>query len=648
MDARTNRHVALAWAPAVAAALALGGCASLKPEASDTSGAGGTGGTGNCSIAISALVPSSFDGLQAGASLRLRVQGAVSGRTPDVFSWSWSAVFADGEEVPVSSPIPAQPSIAEIPVDRAGTYTLHAELVAGGGASAAAGGGGGSGGNSSGPKCSGDRTVPVAAVGGRLASFRLRVTPPAASGLPAQEMERQVTGGTASGGNALALAPGITVPLDVRSEGSDASNQALAAYVRLTDVASGAVLEGRSATAGLASLRVPPGMYEMLVVPDGDVAPALFPARSAGLLAASPAVMDAGVAVTGHVVDATGAGVAGVTVALRAGALPSTRAVSDAGGAFQVRARPGTFGVTVVSPLPGGTLEATLPEAGGLTLAAGAAPLDLRIALAAVTPARAQITVAAAAASSLGAAARVTLQSAAPVDPAATLSVGAGGPPLAMSGLVRASFTPASGGQVVADGLPRAAYVVTVYPGDASTEDALTVATVDLSQAKSTVTLARKVMMHGKLLPAASAGGARVLAVDDGGLPVAAAADAGSDGTYAIAVSPLRSYALRALPRPDQPLARTLFPPVDVGSADVDLAARSMPSALRWSGRVLDPSVNGVGGALVQAFCTPSSSSSETSPLAGSCADLTVPVAETVTAGDGSFELMLPDPGVAP
>jgi hypothetical protein len=642
MDARTNVLAAFVWAPAAAAALALGGCAAAEGP-NDTIGAGGTNGTtGPCSIAISALVPSSFDGLQAGAALRLRVQGSLTGRTPDVFSWSWSAVFADGEEVPVSSPIPAQPSIAEIAVDRAGTYTLHAELVAGGGgAGGAAGGGGGSGG---GRTCAGERTVAAAAVGGRLASFRVRVTPPAASGLPAQEMERQVIGGTASGGNALALSSGITVPLDVRSDGS---GQALAAYVRLTDAASGEMIEGRSAAASLASLRVAPGMYEMLVVPDGDVAPALFPARSAGLLASSPAVMDAGVAVTGHVVDATGAGVPGVTVALRAGALPSTRAVSDANGAFQVRARPGTFGVTVASPVPGGTLEATLPEAGGLTLAAGAAALDLRIALAALAPARSQITISATAASSLGAAARVTLESAAPIDPAATLSVGAGAPTLPMAGVVRASFTPATGGQVVADGLPRAAYLMTVYPGDASTKDALTVATVDLSQAKSTVPLARKVMVHGKLLPTASAGGARVLAVDDGGLPVAVAADAASDGTYAISVSPLRSYALRAVPRPDQPLARTLFPPVDVGSADVDLAARSMPSALRWSGRVLDPSVNGVGGALVQAFCT-AASAVATAPLAGSCGDLTVPVAEAVTAGDGSFELMLPDPGVAP
>jgi hypothetical protein len=156
------------------------------------------------------------------------------------------------------------------------------------------------------------------------------------------------------------------------------------------------------------------------------------------------------------------------------------------------------------------------------------------------------------------------------------------------------------------------------------------------------VSLAAKVNIRGRLLPAPAAVGVRMLAVDDAGLPVAAGGDARDDGAFDIAVSPLRTYALRALPRPDQPLARALFPPVSVADTDVDVQDRTMPAALPFTGRIVDPSLNGVGSALVQAFC-----SADTPGLGDACADPTTPVAEAVTRSDGYFQLMLPDPGVA-
>ena len=57
---------------------------------------------------------------------------------------------------------------------------------------------------------------------------------------------------------------------------------------------------------------------------------------------------------------------------------------------------------------------------------------------------------------------------------------------------------------------------------------------------------------------------------------------------------------------------------------------------------ILDPSLNGVGGALVQAFCTAGALDPS-----GTCTDTTTPVAEAVSRSDGYFQLMLPDPGVA-
>ena len=76
---------------------------------------------------------------------------------------------------------------------------------------------------------------------------------------------------------------------------------------------------------------------------------------------------------------------------------------------------------------------------------------------------------------------------------------------------------------------------------------------------------------------------------------------------------------------------------ISVANADLVGQNHSMPPALLYAGRVVDPSLQGVGTALVQAFC-------EASDVVG-CADPTVPVAETVTRSDGTFQLMLPDPG---
>jgi hypothetical protein len=51
----------------------------------------------------------------------------------------------------------------------------------------------------------------------------------------------------------------------------------------------------------------------------------------------------------------------------------------------------------------------------------------------------------------------------------------------------------------------------------------------------------------------------------------------------------------------------------------------------------MDHSVQGIDRALIQVFCIASSPD---------CADTETPIAETVTVSDGSFQLLLPDPGV--
>ena len=90
---------------------------------------------------------------------------------------------------------------------------------------------------------------------------------------------------------------------------------------------------------------------------------------------ASLFTLDAGIPVSGDIRAGAGAGtpVSGARVLLRAGGLPSTIGASDGAGAFELRARPGTWSGVVLPP-PG----STLPEAhvdSGIPLDGGAASL---------------------------------------------------------------------------------------------------------------------------------------------------------------------------------------------------------------------------------------------------------------------------------
>ena len=611
-----------------AATLGLAACAAdssaprLTPGAAGSAGAGGStgsagsGGPPACQVNVLPISPASFDGLSAGPSSIMRVRGEVTGAVPPLFDWNWTVSLADGSPVSVSS-VGSDPSLVEFKMGSIGTYTIAVALT--------------------GTSCGGLRTITAAKPGGHVATFKLRVTPPSNERVPAQILERQVIGGTPTGGNVLALDPGIVVSFAfVRAQGGDA----LPSYVRITDAVSGAVLETHTSSNGPSTLRVAQGMYRTLVVPDGDVAPLTFPARSAAELSAGPMPLDDGTMIAGAVTDESGAPVLGATVVLRAGELVSTTGTTDASGAFHVRARAGTFGVAVSSTLAAGRLEATLAAQGGLVVADATPPPALAIKLQAGPLVTGTVALSAKDAQSLTADTRITLAAMTPIADVATLAVGAGGPRLLM-GDVRFSLHAAADGTLTTGGVPRGIYSLTVFPAKADTSDAVTTAMLDLSAGNgaTAVALAQKVMLKGKLLPTDVAAGVRLVALDDGGLPIVSEGDAGSDGLFQMAVSPMRSYALRALPRPYQALARASFPVVPVQNIDYTVPDRSMPAALLYAGRVVDPSLQGVGAALVQAFCA--------TATAG-CTDTTTPIAETVTRSDGTFELMLPDPDGTP
>ncbi|HVU51372.1 MAG TPA: carboxypeptidase-like regulatory domain-containing protein [Polyangia bacterium] len=616
-------------------ALVALGCLALAACGASAAGKNNTGGGGNatgaagstgaggglpiCQIDILPIVPASFDGLAASPTATVRVRGSVTGPVPMSFGWRWTVTLADGTPVPVAA-VANDPSLVEFATTTVGTYTIAVELT-----------------DAPSTPCAGLRTITVAKPGAKIATFRMHVTPPTTASVPAQDLQRQVTGGTPSGGNTLALDPGIVVGFDVRRA---ADGSVLPSYVRLTEATTGAVLETRTSMGGANTLRVAQGTYGALIVPDGDVAPVTYPPRAAAEIGAGGLALDDGPAIAGTVADAGGAPVAGATVVLRDGDLVSTTGKTDASGAFHLRARAGTFGVTVVTPLAAGGLEARLDAAGGLVVDATAPTPPLVIKLQTGALVTGTVALSSQDPASLGTGARVAIATTAPLAGVATLAVGAGAP-RALQGDVRFSLHPAADGTVSTGGVPPGRYDVTVFPASASSSDAVTKATLDLTKGSSSlpVALAQKVMLTGKLLPADASRGVRIVAQDQGGLPVAAEGDAGQDGSFALAVSPFLPYLLRALPRADQALARASFPVVTVTDQAPPALDYDMPPALLFAGRVVDPSLQGVSTALVQAFCIAD---------APGCADATVPVAETITRSDGTFQLMLPDPDGTP
>lgn len=647
---RGARRPSAVWGALFAALAAGSGCAgSVGSSGSSDPGAGGAGQPGNpgmgpggapvnelCRIDLTAASPLSFDGLSAGPDAVLKVRGDVTGTLiAATYRFEWTVVFADGTLVPFTKPTPAE-NLIQFSLDQPGSYTVLARLDGG-------------------RLCQGERTVVVARTGARLRSFRFRATPPAGVRLPAQDVFIQVLGGTPSGGNRLQVARGIEVVLEVRRAEDGVF---IPAYVRVTDDV-GVVFEGRSGRSGQVLIaHLPTGVYQTLVVPDGDIAPLLLPPMSATQLSQMTSqglTLDAGIAVDGVVQNADGSPLPDSKVILRAGTLASTLAVTDAKGAFRLRARPGQFAGTVSPPVALGMMRAEVPVTTGVTIPdAASTPPTLGFRLRPFRTARLALALSGAP-DSLTGETRVVVESMAPIADVATLSVGTLNHTLAAR--IHGELTPNAEGMVVASTLPRGRYKVTIYPaGGANAVDAVTTvsdievggggggggggtASPTTEPPPQRVTLARKVNLRGSLLPGADAAGIEVVAVDvDSLLPLAFVKRVVAGGTWEMAVNPARTYTLRALPQPGQRFARASFGRVSVAAGDLSVAAQNMPDALLYSGTVVDPALQGLEGVLLQMFC-----------VAGTpdCADPTIPVAETVSGPVGAFQLMLPDPGAA-
>ncbi len=590
-------------------------------SAAGTAGATGTAGAfgGGCAVTVTLVEKGQTGGpLIAGPSAVGELSASVIGfsGTP---KWTWVIqLVAGGLSTDVTATATNDSgSTAEIPLQTPGTLEVQA-LIEGA------------------PTCDRPTPFPFQISPPPTPSYLFRVTPPSASRLPISE---SVLLASAVGG-AHPINLGAGSPSDVVSLAPvDARGVPLPSFVRVTSPSFTFDLEAYTGTSAFIAPLSPDLTYNVLIVPDGDVAPMRVSGNAAALqmligpMAAGPTIMP-GLSVTGTALDAHGAPVVGTRVLLRNGDVPSTVGVAGPDGRFSLSARDGTLSAEIVPPDGSGLPTAHVPT--GIVLLAQETNLALTMTWAAGSSGDLSVTVRAGVGGALVEGARVRADLAGDFVSVGTLTVDA--PGILADAQLSASGTAEADGVTDAQGvahlgeLPAGSYHITVAPPDGSA-NAVTMSDVVVPAAGLTaeIPLALPVAVTGTLTPVGPTTGATVTAIDQGVLASSALATAtvGADGSYALMLSPGRSYELLVAPPPGQSLGAGVLSTVTVGpnGGSNDFA---VPAGVAWSG-VVTGAGRPVAGALVQVFCS-----------ASACIDGSIAVAQGMTGDDGSLSLVLP------
>ena len=587
-----------------------------------TGGSTASGGAGGGSVPVCKIMLSFGPVPEAGAGAMVRVRGTLTSpgpKTPP--SWRWRVVFEDGRDLtPGPVPVEDDGQTVEFEVRRPGRYDIKPMVDTGVSCSV--------------PLGEKDFINVQASCPG---CFRFRVTPPNADdvSVPLQESDRL----DVLEAQDLILAPGM--PIKVRP--LDDRGRFLPAYVRISEAASGLAIEGHTAS-GDVDVNWPAGRpFEILVIPIADIA--IAPQVFTGLNPSGIFKVDNGTFVTGNAVDGQGTAVPRAKVLLRAGARPSTIGDVDPRGNFSLSARPGVLSAVIVPPPETGLPEANVPASPGIVL--DGAGRYLKIEWAPVTRSALALTVTSQTDAPVPNA-RVRVESLAEAGAVARMDVyAAEGAPapvqtLVASGFVRIDAVSDGTGIARFPAVPSGGYRVTIAPPAGSTAGVLTttIITKAAEDQAAVVALMGAVTANGVLTaPTAPeiVAGARVYARDTGGGVVADESVATTDtsGRFSLRLAPNRTYRLVA-EHPKLLFARTpLGPPVAIGANAVQTLT-TIPirrgRAFRMNARGAGP----LGGIIVHVFCVASSAS---------CLDPSQPIAETVTGADGSFTVVLPDPG---
>lgn len=587
-----------------------------------TGGAAGSSGFGGaapgCFLGIQAVAPTTFS-IEAGPGVMMRVQGRATG-SHATLTWSWTVTYADGNGTQIrTKPVDldgATPgTVVEFPVENAGLYQIAASVTGD-------------------VRCSVTTQV-LTAVASTGLSFVFRTT---TAQYPVQETPVKPSSDPEQ---VLPIGQGQVVsvqPVDV------SYGLLLPSYVRITSPGASFVIEGDTTRTPLAALLLPHLTYDVLIAPEGALAPLLLSLSPTG--SGWRSIVDPGIDVLALMMAPDGSPVANARMLLKRGAVPSTVGTSDASGLLTVQARPGSLMATIVPPDGSGLPVATMNDPLDLTTA-GVPTLTMRwdalssgtLAVQVMRPDGLTPT----------GNAQVWLHSALPGHRAGLLSVG-DVQTLEAIASVASSVVTGDDGRATFPPYPAGPYVMTVVPpGSAAPAAVTTLATiVSAGAASQTVTLSRKVTLTGTLFPLPASVGALIRAVDSGTPPagsdpgtpstgLAVSTQVASDGRFSLSVDPNRDYELILQPVANSAgsVGRAV---VKVSSTAVDqsLGIITLPSGQLYQGTVMlmdSTTPRTVPNAFIQVYCASS---------AIGCVDPAVSLAEATSRGDGSFSVILP------
>ena len=577
------------------------------------------GGGATCTVDILPDNPPRLE-LLSGPDSRLRVRAEVSGPSaPANPSWRWQVLFEQVSRVEVAT-VPGRADIVEFPVRSPGAYFIKAEAAT---------------------DCSTEVTASAQSASDRVSTFWVRVTPPRASGLPPQDTTISVGGRGAPAKN-LALERGQLVRIDPHDRG----DVAIPSFIRISSRGSTVLFEGHNKDThmGFQPALLPLLTYDVLVVPDGPIAPILLTGRKPAELVAPLFLLDPGVPVSGEILAGAGAGtrVAGVRVLMRSGRLPSTIGTSDGDGRFALRARPGQWSAVVLPPAGSSLPEAQVNDA----LVLREQPASLRFQWKVLPTARLDVAVTEPGGQPATRPVRVRIES----EPGALPDVGTfqvETSTLGATGYLRMDADTAANGVATFTAVPIGRYHAYAVPPAEATDVAVTAGLVEAGAAQpQRIALARPVRISGRLLPVNLSAGLRLVALDtDSGSPgEAASATLDAEGRYNLRLAPGRSFRLQIEPSPERNLPR-LFLGAVTANADITLAEVTGTAGITFVGAVTVEQTL-VPGAVVQVYCTglPPDCVDPDAPDT----DAARPVSETVTTQDGRFQVHLPDPASWP
>jgi hypothetical protein len=459
--------------------------------------------------------------------------------------------------------------------------------------------------------------------------YRIRLTPPASSGLPQQDKLITVYGNTSQTDAELVLEAGSAFGGVLKSAAGP-----IAGEVQLLPM-SGPELDVAVGATGSFSLPIRlDGNYTVVLIPsDPLLAPRTIGPLLGAALSSAQMVVDSGAPVTGVVRDETAAPLPGARVALRAGALPSGLGTTAADGSFALRAEPGTYQLAAAADgWPEVSFDGVVIPAAGLSLG-----LDHKLARNAVA-----LRVLRADGVTPVAGAKVTLRSAALAN-AAQIDVGGG--PQGIAGVARLVRTSAANGTLGAATLPSASFDVLVDApdvGGAMPEGTTGLHLVVSSAGAIDLLLAPHVSLTGHVRDGNGKAvvGARVRAVvSAGSAPVRSTiTDAGGAYTLLLAAGVPVDLFVDAPPLAPLASARMHLGASDgsMGGALPAVADVVLPRGLQIAGTVRGPNTAPLGGVGVDVLCL---GCSDPSPIAHGESD-------TTPSAIGAYQVSLPDPGL--